>query len=175
MAFRKYSDEDRSTAVAFLLAAGWAASADDKRKSMAVDEASRKTGVGRHTLKRWAAEEIAGERSSLAAQKRGDLAARLEEAAHVLLDTLLDGRLEDASIRDVAVALGIAIDKRALLLGLPTETIQQNISVNRQGLSTLPSEIAPGADAGDLRTPAVQRSGMWPALGQNGARNGLPS
>jgi hypothetical protein len=47
-------------------------------------------------------------------QKRGDLADRLEAVAHELLDAL-PAKIKDAPLNQLAVALGILIDKLILL------------------------------------------------------------
>lgn len=51
--------------------------------------------------------------------KREDLADRLEDLAHKLLDKA-EGKIGDANLSNVTVALGISIDKMRLLREQPT-------------------------------------------------------
>jgi hypothetical protein len=60
-------------------------------------------------------------------EKKEGLSERLEALAHLGIDALTPERLATAPVRDVATAVGIAIDKARLLRGEPTA-----INENRQ-------------------------------------------
>jgi len=99
---------------------------------------ARQLDIPRSSLQRWAAQqktagadgqdrapktELPGRApgtplAELIERAKGDLADRFEDIARRLLEAL-PGKLADASLRDIAVALGIAIDKMLLLRGQP--------------------------------------------------------
>lgn len=82
-----------------------------------VSRTARESGIPRATLTDWASGRGAGERvTELASVKGEDLAARLEAAAHRCLD-LMPGALAEASLRDLAITLGVAIDRMVSLRG----------------------------------------------------------
>lgn len=105
-----YTDDDRAAALATLEA---------NRGNL--NETSRATGISPRTLNRWASENAA---HKTAVEKRlpharASLSERLSDVAHQLLDVIPD-KLTDANLREIAVTLGIAIDKAQLLTGNPT-------------------------------------------------------
>jgi len=176
MAGKVWSEQYVAAAVAWLKGEGWP---DDQYAVKRTIAALKKQAPGQpvpayKTLLRWAN----GERRQvpapvMAAGEDALRAAIRAEVAAALAD--MDAKREQAAYKDLGIVTGILIDKLQLLSGEPTENIQQTISVNRQGVSTVHSEAASGPDASDYRAATVQRVGMWPALGQNGVRDGLPS
>jgi transposase-like protein len=111
-----YSDEQKAEALAVL---------DGNDGNYA--RTSRDTGIPRPTLKRWDEKrELYGLNESVQEKKEG-LSERLEALAHLGIDALTPERLATAPVRDVATAVGIAIDKARLLRGEPTA-----INENRQ-------------------------------------------
>jgi hypothetical protein len=59
-------------------------------------------------------------------EKRKELSDRLEDLAHTLVD-ILPAKLPAASVRDLAGALIVAVDKMQLLKGAPT-AISKDVS-----------------------------------------------
>ncbi len=86
----------------------------------AIARAALAVGVPRPTVHGW----IAGKRyispTVLEARqaKKEDIAQRLETIVHSIIDCM-PSKLDTAPLNQVAVALGICIDKRQLLLGQP--------------------------------------------------------
>lgn len=106
---RKYSDEDKATALAALDANG----GNVKRTATELE-------IPRITLLGWAdGRGVHPVVSELQQEKRGALAERLEEIAHKIVDILPD-KLQDATLQQCATSLGIIVDKRQLLMGKPT-------------------------------------------------------
>jgi hypothetical protein len=102
-----YTDERKAEALAPLAANGGN-----------VSLTARQLGIARTTLRLWSLGRGTGERVSVIRhQKKGELADRLEDLAHRILD-LLPGKLATASIGQLSVALGVALDKLLKLRGL---------------------------------------------------------
>lgn len=114
MARKRYDDKFRASAVVMLEAAGWP------------DEKGALTRVAKHlkiplaTLSRWANEKRNPAPTDLVSEKKGDLVALLKAEAEAIFGDMPNARV-DASYRDLAVALGIVLDKHQLLSGGPTE------------------------------------------------------
>src|SRR5690242_8542094 len=104
---RRYSDNDKADALTVLDACGGN-----------VSEAARKTGVPANTLSEWRDGRISVDVPKLREEKKAALSDRLEELAHTLIDAIPD-KVGDANLRDVAVSLGVAIDKALVLRGDP--------------------------------------------------------
>jgi hypothetical protein len=106
---QRYSDADKGLALAALDANG----GNLKRTG-------RDLGIPRKTLERWARGPTAERLANLRHQKKGELADRLEQIAHQLLDAITPHKIANATLSEVMPALGIAIDKMVLLRGRPT-------------------------------------------------------
>ena len=108
---RTYSDSQVAEALAVVDACGGN-----------VQRASQTTGVPRKTLAGWvsgqvqrvSAPEVIDEMVELRQEKRGDLAERMEEIVWQLAEAI-PGKINDAPLNQVAVSLGILIDKMRLL------------------------------------------------------------
>ena len=100
----RYSDDDRANALAALAANGGN-----------INRTARELGIPEKTLRNWANGTSHPEAANLAEQKKQPLAALLEDVARKLAGDLANG-----AAKDPAVALGIVIDKRQILLGQPT-------------------------------------------------------
>lgn len=106
----RYSDAQRATALAALDANG-----GDRTHT------ARQLGIPESTLRSW----DSGRRrdipaiAELRAQKKADLATELETVAYQLA-AAMPGKIEGASLQQLATSLGIAIDKVQLLKGQPT-------------------------------------------------------
>jgi transposase-like protein len=121
MAKRKYTDEEKAACLAALAASGGNLS-----------QAARSSGVPRNTLRRWLEEQQAAPPApSVATPKKepsdtpptlaalvpvvaGKLADKLEAIAHRIAD-VMPGKIEASSLPQLAVSLGITIEKMRLL------------------------------------------------------------
>jgi hypothetical protein len=104
-----YSTEDKAAALTLL---------DFHRGN--VKRAARAAGVPRKTLAQWRdGKGVSAEVVSLHYLKRSDLADRIENLLHLLIDAV-PGKIEQASLLETVKAAGIFIDKMQLLRGKPT-------------------------------------------------------
>ena len=137
MARREYSDEERAACLAALQANGGNLS-----------QAARQCGVPRNTLRRWVEEQqkappvadgatqkksgcdtVAGPSpAALVPVVSGKLADKLEAIAHQIAG-VMPGKIEEASLSQLSVSLGILVEKMRLL----REQSTANLSV--EGLS----------------------------------------
>ena len=102
---RRYSDQERAEAMLVLAANGGNLSAT------AID-----TGIPYHTLRHWAAGDRHPEAIQMAKEKMPPLADRLEEVVSLLAEGMDDPlKIQKAPLNQIAVALGILIDKVRLL------------------------------------------------------------
>lgn len=109
MAFRRqFSDNDKAAALAALDANGGN-----------VLKTAKQINVPRSTLQEWANGRVNHDVPELRQQAKKALAERLEEIAHQLIDAVPD-KIADASLQQVATALGIVVDKKQLLTGEAT-------------------------------------------------------
>lgn len=107
---RRYTDQERAEAMLVLTANGGNLSAT------AID-----TGIPYHTLRHWAAGDRHPEAVQMAQEKMLPLADRLEEVASLLAEGMDDPlRIHKAPLNQIAVALGIVIDKIRVLRGQTT-------------------------------------------------------
>lgn len=105
---RRYSDEERAAALAALTANGGNQ-----------ELTSRQLGIPRHTLRHWYYGERHPEARARAEGKTDELANELEEAAFKIL-SFMPARMESASLQQLAVCLGITVDKMQILRNRPT-------------------------------------------------------
>ena len=104
---RRYSDQERAEAMLVLAANGGNLSAT------AID-----TGIPYHTLRHWAAGDRHPEAIQMAKEKMPPLADRLEEVVSLLAEGMDDPlKIQKAPLNQIAVALGILIDKVHILRG----------------------------------------------------------
>lgn len=107
---KQWTDQDKATALAALDA-----------NNGNVNRTAKQLHIAESTLRSWT--NGRGTNSDVAVLhevKKGELADRLEEIAHRILNTLPD-KLKDANVQQLATALGIVLDKKQLLEGKPTE------------------------------------------------------
>ena len=62
--------------------------------------------------------------------KKRELADRLEDTSHSILDAIPE-KIDSASLNQLAIALGVSIDKRLLLLGQPN-SIQAGVYLTQE-------------------------------------------
>ncbi|MEM8599296.1 MAG: transposase [Bacteroidota bacterium] len=110
MSRRYYSDAQRAEALAAL-------EANDGN----VAATSRQTGISTSTLRGWRDAPDRAAPTELRAEKKAGLADRLEALAHDLIDDLAKPERRRGNVKDVATAIGIAVDKARLLRGESTE------------------------------------------------------
>lgn len=170
MKYRRYSDEEKAVAIAFLIAAGW--KPDGSGPPGALTTAARKANVPHQRLSMWARETEAAPPPEIIQEKKAELSERIKALAHSVLDCLTDGRLEDAPVQSLFVGLGIAIEKLQLLNDQPTENVQQTIAFRREGTATLQQPHASGPTPDIRGVPAFQRGGVRAPVGQDDPGNG---
>lgn len=113
-----YDDKFRAGAVVMLKAAGYP---ENKYK---LQEVADHLGVPSRTLRRWHNGENGAPPDDVVQETKKDLASRLEELAHKLIDAALnDLENTDATLQQINTSLGIVLDKRQLLIGKPTEIV----------------------------------------------------
>lgn len=137
----RYSDEYRSIAVTMLKALGW------PEREGALAEVARHLGMkdGGRTLSRWAKGEQNPPPDYLVEEKTAELSELLDQALRSAIKSL-PSKLDDASYRDTATAIGIFTDKLQLLNDKPTQNVKSAIIFDRRGISTLPEHLASGTD-----------------------------
>ncbi len=106
---RRYSDEDRASALAMLDANG-----GDVAKT------ARQTKVPRGTLRAWVAGQVPDAVANIRQDKKGSIAEQCDTFAARVLELTTDEDIEAASLSQRFTAFGIAIDKSRLLRGQPT-------------------------------------------------------
>lgn len=116
-----------------------------------VSKTARDTGIPRKTLEEWRDGRVAEGVAELRQEKKEGLADRLEAIALQMLDAM-PSKILDASLKDTATAVGIAIDKRQLLTGQPT-AIQRNEGLTEDERASRVAELL--GRARDRRTTAV--------------------
>lgn len=106
---RRYSDTQKADALVALDANGGN-----------VIGTSRLIGIPEKTLEEWSKNRRINEDVAILREgKREDLADRLEDIAHKLLDSMAS-KIPDANLSNVSVSFGIAVDKMRLLREQPT-------------------------------------------------------
>jgi molybdenum-dependent DNA-binding transcriptional regulator ModE len=127
-----------------------------------VSKAARAVGVSWSSAKRYLKQELIDPTSELAItreRKKIGLAETLGEAAIVLAQAMADKtKISEARLQEIAVSLGIAIEKLQLITGQATERYEhRDIDEPRQSLAGRVDELARrrrSKDA-DQRTRAV--------------------
>lgn len=121
---RRYESDEQAAALAVLAVNGGN-----------VSKTARELGIPRMTLRDWAAARklwpsVDAERVEDA---KRDLAEALERVAWQLLDAI-PGKIEAASLAQVATGMGIAIDKARLIRGEPT-VVSEDVTAARDALN----------------------------------------
>jgi transposase-like protein len=153
---RRYTDDERAACLAALSANGGN-----------VERTAADCGVPETTLRQWSKGTRHVEASQMSGKKKKDLGTKLNELAHKLAGAM-PGKIKDANLRDLAVSMGVAIDKSRLLSGQPT-----NINENRlmPDLSRLSDD-----DLDNLKR--ITRRALEPGLDHGGGvaagANGVP-
>lgn len=113
---RQYSDEDRATACALLEANGY------PQKKGAMNKTSKATGIPPSTLRGWFTEQNNPPPTKLRDEKKIDIAEALKNELAEIFQAMHTTRPE-ASYRELSTALGIVIEKIALVSGDPTQRL----------------------------------------------------
>lgn len=117
MARRSYDDKFRASAVVMLEAAGYPG------KKGALERTAKHLGVPAMTLSRWAKGSNNPPPNEIVTEKKGELIDWINGELEAVFGVLPSKRTE-ASYRDLMTGVGILIDKRQLLTGKPTESIE---------------------------------------------------
>lgn len=116
---RCYSDEERANALATLKANGGK-----------VSLTARQLGIPEVTLRQWASGLRHPEAMQMSESKSALLADHLEEVAFKLVKAM-PKKIEKAGLQQVAVSLGISVEKVKLLRGEPTEIIKGELDLGQ--------------------------------------------
>ena len=143
MAKNRYDDKFRASAVVMLEAAGW------PDKDGALSQVSKHLRVPLTTLHRWAKGESNPVPSDVVTEKRMELGELLDGEVQAIFGEMGRKRI-DATYRDLGTVAGILIDKLQLLNDKPTEISERTVLFKREGVTSIPEHLAPGATA---RTP----------------------
>ena len=113
---RRFSDDERATYVAMLVAEGY------PTRVGALLKVSSFAGIHTNVLRRWWKGTQNPPPTQLVIQKKAEIGERIEGIVHQVLDLLPDA-LELADARELITALGVSVDKLQLVKGHPTERI----------------------------------------------------
>jgi transposase-like protein len=113
---RRYTDDERATALAALAANGGN-----------VARTAAQLGIPEKTLEHWSKGDRHPEAAKMGDQKRGPMADALLEVAWKLLDSI-PAKIRQAPLNQTATAMGIALDKARLLRGEPTSITSAEMS-----------------------------------------------
>ncbi len=116
------SDSYRADCVLMLQAAGY------PHRKGALSEVARKVKEHERTLSRWYHKENNPAPDTVVKEKKIDLLAMLKGEIAAIFGEMGEKRT-DASYRDLAVALGITIEKLQLISGEPTENTNQHVII----------------------------------------------
>lgn len=134
---QRYDDKFRASAIVMLEAAGW------PDKEGALTQVSKHLGIPLTTLHRWANGESNPAPSDLVSEKRVELSKLLQAEINAALGEMSKAR-PFATYRDLGTVAAILIDKLQLLNDKPTQNVQQSISFERRGVSSLPEHLTFG-------------------------------
>jgi transposase-like protein len=175
---RRYSDDERSSAIAALSA-----------NAGNIERTAAQLSIPESTLRAWATGTRHPEASTsqMCAQKKADLSDRLEALAYQLVDDMVTpARRKAASLSQLAVALGVAIDKARLLRGeatfigapgpdpksLSDAQLRAEIeSLRREGAGAAPGAASPGGRPA-VEAPAGPGAGPPPPAEAGGREPG---
>jgi transposase-like protein len=113
MSAQKYTEDKKAEVLAY-----YAATQNNLAKTAAAYKIPKQTI--HYWVKGGAVNESVSQSSDI---KKGALADRLEELAHLLVEAI-PNKIDEASLQQVATSLGIAVDKMQLLRSKPTEIIE---------------------------------------------------
>ena len=137
--YRQYTDDFKAGALALLAASGWPEDENGLART------AKHLNVPVSTLRNWYSRDKQPP-AELREEKNLELTEAIRRELGAIL-TEMAGKREDASFKDLAVGFGILAEKLQLLNGEPTQNLKNSIEFTRQGLSSLPQHLAPGAAA----------------------------
>lgn len=114
----RYTEADRAAAVLMYEAAG------GPEKKGAQAQVAKRLGIPAMTLGRWQRRLSNPPPNDIVNEKKFDFVAALDDLMIGLLGDMNDAR-QDAPLNQLATAYGIMFDKKQLLTGGPTESIDQ--------------------------------------------------
>lgn len=139
--YRSYSDEFREGALLLLRASGYPGDEGGLART------AKHLNIPASTLDSWWRKHTQTGKPKVRDEKKQELSELYEQEIRAAFEEA-NVKRGDASYRDIITGIGILSDKLANLNGEPSQIVQQNISFTRQGLSSLPQHLAPGAAAG---------------------------
>lgn len=106
---QSYNDQEKATALLFL-----------ETNDGNIVRTSKQTGVPQQTLRQWRdGLHVNTAIAEIKEIKREEMHLRMEETMHLLIDAI-PGKIEDAKLSEVSLALAQITDKRQLLTGNAT-------------------------------------------------------
>ena len=132
---RKYSDRQKAEAIALVMTSQRGAFYGR------VAEVAAQLNIPVETLRFW----VNGKLKPVDEETQREVNAELMERFDKEIDAIfeqMEVKRDRAMYRDLVIGLGIIFDKKQLINGGATENIQQQITVVRQGNSTLPAHLA---------------------------------
>jgi hypothetical protein len=141
--YKKYTDKQKEGAIWFAVAAGYPDTVG------AINRASKELKMPQRTLYRWVTEgvhssdpEAAASMAEIREETRKELVELIDNSIRQALANMSNADVQDgATYRDFAWAAAVLIDKLQVLNGQPSQHIQQAITFERKGITTLPEHL----------------------------------
>jgi transposase-like protein len=141
--YKKYSDKQKAAAILMVEAAGYPDTLG------AIDRVSKEQKIPQRTLYRWVTQgvhssdpEAAASMAETMEETRQELVELIENTVRKALKSMAEADVRDgATYRDFAWAAAVLIDKLQVLNGQPSQHIQQAITFERKGITTLPEHL----------------------------------
>lgn len=128
----RYDDAYRASAVLMLQADGY------PNKLGALTRVAKHLSIPERTLRRWYKAQQNPPPDNVVRMKKGELTALLRKEIYAILGEM-DRKRDEADYRELATALGIAVDKLQLLAGEPTENARQRIVIEYDDQNPTPA------------------------------------
>jgi hypothetical protein len=140
---RKYSDKQKAGAILLVQAAGYPDTVG------AINRVSKEQKIPQRSLYRWVTQgvhssdpEAAASMAETMEETRQELVELIENTVRKALKSMAEADVRDgATYRDFAWAAAVLIDKLQVLNGQPSQHIQQAITFERKGITTLPEHL----------------------------------
>lgn len=157
--YRKYTDTEKATALAFVQACGGN-----------VAKAAKETGINRATLQKWVAGKMLHEVAvDLVAEKKEELSDIFEGVARKYLTHALRPEvIESAGAKEAVTAAAIAVDKMRLLREQPTSIAGKEELTDDEFESKLRRLIARVRERAVITCDGRGEGGIQPALPAEG-------
>ena len=149
---RRYDDKFRASAIVALEATGY------PQTEGGLSQTARNLNIPLATLHGWYTAEHNPPPTELRNEKKHDLIVELEKVAYLLVQAI-PGKIQDATLQQIATSMAIAIDKMQLLTGQPTS---RNEIINRLKDGTITPEdlLNELSDAPELAQELFESAGL---------------